>query len=83
MKQASFQGCKVRDVYFTETNLTEADFSDADLQGTIFHQCNLTKADFRGAKNYAIDPLSNQIKKAKFSFPEAISLLRSFDIELS
>ena len=41
MKKASFQGCKLRDVYFNHTHLIEANFTHTDLQGTIFHDCNL------------------------------------------
>jgi uncharacterized protein YjbI with pentapeptide repeats len=82
MKKSSFPKCKFRDVYFTHTNLTEASFNQADLQGAVFHHCNLTKADFTGAKEYTIDLQSNTVKQAKFSFPEAIRLLKSFDIEI-
>ncbi len=83
LKGISFKGSKIREVYFTNTDLQEADFSDADLLGTLFHQCNLTRADFRNAKNYAIDLQANNLKKAKFSFPEAINLLKCLDIEIS
>jgi hypothetical protein len=34
----------------------------------------LTKSDFRNAKNYVIDLQTNVMKKAQFSFPEAMSL---------
>jgi hypothetical protein len=42
----------------------------------------LTKADFRKAFNYGIDFKFNNLKKAKFSLPEAIALLTSLDIIL-
>lgn len=83
LKGISFRGSKVREVYFTSTDLQEADFSDVDLLGTLFHQCNLTKSDFRNAKNYGIDIQTNNLKKAKFSFPEAINLLKCLDIEIT
>jgi uncharacterized protein YjbI with pentapeptide repeats len=82
LKGISFSGSKIREGYFTNTELQESDFTDTDLLGTIFHQCNLTKSDFRNAKNYSIDLYSNNLKKAKFSFPEAINLLKSLDIEI-
>ena len=47
------------------------------------HNCNLSKANFLEAKNYAINPQVNKIQKGKFSIPEALSLLRGFEIELS
>jgi fluoroquinolone resistance protein len=82
MKKTSFQRCKLRDAYFTDCDLTEANFTHAELQGAIFHHCNLTKADFTHAKDYNIDLQSNTLKHAKFSFPEAIRLLNSFDIQI-
>lgn len=82
LKKTSFIGSNLRDVHFTNTDLSESDFRDCELLGTLFHQCNLSKADFRNAKNYSIDVLTNAVKKAKFSFPEAINLLKSFDIAL-
>ena len=44
---------------------------------------NLTEADFTGAKNYAIAPGMNTLKKTKFSLPEAMSLLYNLDIKLT
>ena len=80
MKNATFNGSKLKECYFTNTCLTDADFCEVDLSGTIFHNCDLSKADFSSAINYAIDPQTNKIKKAKFSLPEAAGLLRSFEI---
>jgi len=82
MKKTSFEGSKIYDGTFINTCLTEVNFSDTDLKGTLFRRCNLNKSNFCGALNYVIDPLSNKIKKAKFSFPEVIGLLKSFDIEI-
>lgn len=80
MKHVAFNGSKLTDSYFTNTSLTHADFSDVDLSGTIFHKCDLSQADFSTAIQYAIDPLTNTLKKAKFSLPEAVGLLHGFDI---
>lgn len=80
MKNNIFSGSRVKESYFSNTCLTGADFSDVDLSGTIFHNCDLCKADFSTATQYEIDPLTNKIKKAKFSLPEAVGLLRAFDI---
>lgn len=80
MKNTSFKGSRLLEDHFTNTNLTSADFSEVDLSGTIFHNCDLTKADFSTAARYNIDPQTNKIKKAKFSLPEAVGLLRGFDI---
>ena len=82
MKNSSFKGSKLKDSHFTNTILKGADFSDVDLSGTVFHNCDLCNGDFSTAVQYDIDPRTNKIKKAKFSFPEAVGLLRAFDITI-
>jgi uncharacterized protein YjbI with pentapeptide repeats len=82
LKNISFAGSRLKESYFTNTCLNGADFTDADLSGTLFHNCDLCKADFSSAINYDIDLQANKIKKAKFSLPEAIRLLRRFDITI-
>jgi uncharacterized protein YjbI with pentapeptide repeats len=82
MKNSSFKGSKLKDSHFTNTILKGVDFSDVDLAGTTFHNCDLCNADFSSATQYDIDPRTNKIKKAKFSFPEAAGLLRGFEIEI-
>lgn len=80
LKGTVFLGSKLKECYFTNCCLIDANFAETDLSGTNFHNSDLSKADFSTATNYDIDPISNKIKKAKFSFPEAIGLLRGFDI---
>ncbi|GAH27414.1 unnamed protein product, partial [marine sediment metagenome] len=53
-----------------------------DFTKSLFIHTNLTKADFTESINYNIDPNQNEIKNAKFSFPEVVSLLNHFDIEI-
>ena len=82
IKHAAFNGSKLKECHFTNTQLVEADFNDADLLGTHFHNCDLRKADFSSAKHYDIDPTTNKMNKAKFSLPEAVGLLRGFDVTI-
>jgi fluoroquinolone resistance protein len=82
LRKIGFVGCTANDVDFSEADLTEADFGDAVLTRSRFRQTNLTRANFVGATEYAIDITTNTVTKAKFSFPEAITLLYSVDIEL-
>ena len=82
MKKTSFNGSKIHSSRFINNTLVEANFTDTDLQGTIFHNCNLSKSNFCRALNYTIDPRINNIKKAKFSFPECIGLLKTLDITI-
>jgi uncharacterized protein YjbI with pentapeptide repeats len=74
--------CKAHEVYFWETNLTQADFSKTDLENSQFKNCNLTKADLSTARSYAISPQANILKEARFSLPEAVSLLNHLGIIL-
>ena len=82
MKEAQYLACVARDVDFREAILAKADFSDTDLSGSYFINTDLREADFRRAYNYQIDPTQNKIEKAKFTLPEAMSLLYSLDIVL-
>lgn len=82
MKNFSFAGSKLHECHFTNTWLSGADFGDTDLSGTLFHNCDLSRADFSTATHYDIDPRTNKVKKAKFSLPEVVALLRAFDITI-
>lgn len=82
MKKTSFSKSKLKECFFTNTGLSGADFGGVDLSGTIFHNCDLSLADFSSAIQYQIDPQANKIKKAKFSLPEVVGLLQSFDITI-
>lgn len=75
--------CAAIEVDFREADLSQADFSGTDLSKSLFKDTNLTGADLSQARNYDIDPGQNVLRGAKFSMPEAISLLYSMDIEIS
>ena len=72
--------CIANEVNFSEADLTNGVFTNTDFTKTVFSKTNLTKADFRKAYNYGIDFNFNILKNAKFSLPEAASLLKSLDI---
>ncbi len=74
--------CIIRDVDFREADMTSASFTGSDLTESLFGSTTLKNADFRGARNYQIDPLRNTITGAKFSLPEALSLLYALEIEI-
>ena len=74
--------CVAREVNFNGADLSEGVFTKTDFSLSVFSATNLTKADFRTSFNYSIDFKFNTLKKAKFSLPEAISLLSSLDITL-
>jgi len=82
LEQARFSSCAARDVDFRECRLVQADFRGTDLEKSLFSHTDLTRADLSQARNYAINPQANILEGAKFSLPEAMSLLYNLDIEL-
>ncbi len=92
LNYANFFGLKLAGIHIEKCVAHEADFSEADLKNanlkgtdferSLFRKTNLERANFVGAKNYYLSPTLNNLKKAKFSMPEAMSLLYSMDIEL-
>jgi fluoroquinolone resistance protein len=82
MSKAKIVNCEAKETEFTETDFTEAVFTGTNFEKGRFFKTNLTRADFRGARNYNIDIINNTITKAKFSYPEAASLLLSLDISI-
>lgn len=78
-----FSDCIAEDVDFRDSDLSRADFAGTDLSKSLFGNTNLTEADLSSARNYWIDPRENVIAKAKFSLPEAISLLDGLGVDLT
>jgi len=74
--------CIAADVDFREADLSRSDFSGTDLSESIFSNTNLSEADLSQARNYQIDPGQNVLNGARFSLPEAMSLIYSMDIIL-
>lgn len=83
LKGTVFKNCNLQDVDFAEADLSQAIFDNCDLLNAIFDSSNLEKADFTTAYNYAIDPVKNKMKKAKFSQSGLAGLLYQFDIEIA
>ena len=82
MNKTVLKNSKIHKCSFTNTSLKESNFTNCDLIETTFHNCNLSKTNFCGAKNYNINPITNNLKKAKFSFPEVVNLLNELGIEI-
>ncbi len=69
--------CVAKDVEFSEADLTGADFQGTVLTQSHFRNADLTRANFTNAREYQIDLLKTKVSKAKFSLPEAYTLLHS------
>lgn len=76
-------GCSAKNVDFREADLSGAVFNGTDLSDSLFLNTDLSGADLRQARNYAISPLNNVLKSARFSLPEALSLLYNLEINLT
>ena len=75
-----FVRCVARATSFRDAVLPKAKFCESDLSKAEFVNCDLRGADFRGALNYVLSPADNRLEKARFSLPEAITLLTGLGI---
>ncbi len=80
--EINIQECKVHDVDFREADLSYANLVRSDFDQSLFVKTNLTGADFSEAINYNIDVAVNEVKKAIFTFPDAVNLLHHLGIEV-
>lgn len=76
----SWKYSTIKNGCFTNSILTGSDFRGCRLSQSLFHHTHLEKANFEGATEYAIDPLNNPLKGARFSKPEVMSLLQYLGI---
>lgn len=82
LSKTKFDNCSLKSASFEETNLKEAVFEKCNLENAIFFRTDLASSDFRTAYNYGISPTNNFVRKAKFSYPEVLSLLDEFNISI-
>jgi fluoroquinolone resistance protein len=80
LRETKLTRCSLKEANLSETDLTGTDCRESDFEAAVFLHTVIERADFRGARNYAIDLTANRVKGAKFSLPEAVALLNSFEI---
>lgn len=80
LKETKLLRCSAKEVDFGEADLSGADCRETDFAESKFLHTNLEGANFIGATNYTIDPTANRVRHARFSLPEAVALLRGFDV---
>jgi len=83
LSESELIDCVIHQSDFFQTNLSKSDFSGSDLHDTIFEDTDLTEADFTNAKNYSINPLTNKVKNAVFTMPDAIHLLDALEVNIN
>ena len=77
-----FAGSVIQRSMFAKCDLVSADFEKCDLLDTEFFQCDMRKANFKEASGYKVDIFGCKLQDAKFSLPEAVSLLGDLRIKL-
>lgn len=82
LRRFQFTECDLSGSFLEECDLTEADFQRCKLTDTLFAKNDLQRADFREARDYTISAEDNKLRKAKFSFPEVLNLLKFLEIEI-
>lgn len=82
LRHMKFINSLIADTGFEECNLENALFDNCSLEQTVFISNNMKKANFETSRNYLIDPKYNDITKAQFSLPEALSFLSLLPIKL-
>jgi fluoroquinolone resistance protein len=80
LRSSQIKKCVAHNADFEEANLSKSECCQTDFLNSKFNGANLSFSDFAGAINYSINPNNTKIKKAKFSLPEAVSLLDAWDI---
>lgn len=74
--------CKLHDVDFREGDFTNSSMTYCNFRHSLFMRTNLQGVDFSDSEEYVIDVFENNVKKARFSRSEALSLLESLGVEL-
>lgn len=82
LRHGKWLECSAREVHLVGADLSHGDFSGTSFLGSTFSGTNLGHADLREARDYVLDPTRNSLEKTRVSLPEAVGLLRGFDILL-
>jgi uncharacterized protein YjbI with pentapeptide repeats len=83
LKKFIFRECNLSDAIFDNCNLENAVFDNCLLDRCILEHNNLTKSDFRTASNYYFDLSINNMRKAKFTYPQVLNFFSKYDIDVT
>ncbi len=82
LTKVRFESCSFVESSFTDNKMCKVVMADCDFSECMFHQNDLTGSNFISSRNYFMNSDTNKISKAKFSLPEAVSLLANLGVEL-
>lgn len=82
LREIIIEDCKAHDVDFRGSDLSNGIFILTDFQNSQFMHTKLYAANFTEAINYSINPKENDIRKGKYTMPDAINLLHYFEIDI-
>jgi len=80
ISNSKFIECKLFEVDFTHATIVKGDFTGSNFERAIIVNTNLKEADFSKAYNYYFNLKDNIVKKAKFTQPEVLNLLKPFGV---
>ena len=80
LRHSVFERCNLKEVDLAGSDLSGVTLADCDLRDAIFDATNLERSDLRTAVNFVINPESNRISKARFSYAGLVGLLAKYDI---
>ncbi len=75
-----FSDNNIKSSFFADCDLSESSFFQCELDATEFFKCDLRGANFKEANGYIIDTSTNEVKGAKFSYPDVMNLLANLEI---
>ena len=81
-KKAVVADCDAFDSDFRGAQMVGADFTRTRFRACRFSGADLSRADFSHAEGYDLDLRTENLKKAKFTMPEAMNLLGPFELEI-
>lgn len=82
LNSSSFIESSFKEADFSQGTFENCDFSNSNLLGANFSKANMKGSNFSHAINFYIDITNTNLKKCKFTMPEALNLLGPFGIEI-
>tara|TARA_Y100001954_G_C15554096_1_gene475303 strand:- start:355 stop:612 length:258 start_codon:yes stop_codon:yes gene_type:complete len=82
LTNCSFIESRLKNVDFSEANLSKIKIRNCDLDQAKFEFTKLLNTDLRASYNFNIDPENNQLKGSRFSSQELAGLLLKYGLRI-